>query len=1082
MAHKKRLYTWLVLFLITGIFHVGAQPPINIIKNGISRRAALYEVEKQSNYSVGFDETDIDVNKTISISLKDASLEEALTEILKGDDYNFTVKNKHIIITKNKTKEDPQQGRSLRGRITDEKGEPLIGVTLMVEGTTTGTTTDHDGSFTLPVNDDNALIAISYVGFINKRVRVGNNSFIELILEEDNKTLEELVVIGYNSVRKKDLTTAVAVISTDDINERPLVSAAQAIQGKAAGVQVIQPSGQPGSTLSIRVRGATSIQANNEPLYVVDGLPTTTISNLSPNDIESMQILKDASSAAIYGARAANGVVLITTKRGKEGRRVISFSSYAGVSKLGNKIDALNTEQYKEYIGDLNKYSDAQISIPAEENRYTNWTDAFYGTGSNQNYQLSLSSGTDKLSYYVSAGYMGEQGIVQKANFNRYNFRTNIDNQQNDWLKMGVSMGYTRTSGRSVYENRSSMRAGSILSVINTPPYMQQWDEDNPGRYDEFAYGSRILSPFAANAADQTYSRGRLTGSAYLNIALSENLSYKSSFGIDENNSRSLFYLDPLSNSDGRSSKGRVEEGNSREFEWLFENLVTYENTFSEKHNLSILGGATLQKATAEGGNLAGYDMLESYPDIRSFAAANIIDKDATWAYASEWTLASFLARFAYDYESRYLISANIRADGSSKFAPAKRWGIFPSLSAGWRISSEPFMEGTEDVISDLKLRAGWGLNGNQEGIGNYSWRSQYSAGKVPPTTENTLPGMSLYLNTPGNRELTWEKTTQSNVGIDLSMYDARLNLTLDAYTKYTRDMLLTVYLPSYVNIPGGIVRNDAEMMNRGVELGISSRNFVRKDFTWNTDFNISFNQNEVKKLGLNKVYYYASTYTTEQPAIILKEGYPLGTFFGYVSEGVDPETGDVIYQDRNENGIIDPEDRTTIGDAQPLFFSGLTNSFSYKGFSLSVFLQSSYGNDIFNASKIDMTSMMDFRNQSTEVLRRWKRPGMETDIPRPGNIANIYNSSRFVEDGSYLRLKNVTFSYNLHPQSGLLKRLGVNTLQPYITAQNIWTWTGYSGYDPEVNAYGASSVQLGVDYGTYPQSRSLIVGINIEL
>jgi len=1082
MEHKKRLYTWLTLFLIAGIVHVGAQPPINIVKNGISRRAALYEVEKQSNYSVGFDETAIDVTKTISISLKDASLEEALNEILKGDDYNFTVKNKHIIITKNNTKEDTQQGRSLRGRITDEKGEPLIGVTLMVEGTTTGTTTDYDGSFTIPVNDEEAMISISYVGFINKRVRAGNNSFIELILEEDNKTLEELVVIGYNSVRRKDLTTAVAVISTDDINERPLVSAAQAIQGKAAGVQVIQPSGQPGSTLSIRVRGATSIQANNEPLYVVDGLPTTTISNLSPNDIESMQILKDASSAAIYGARAANGVVLITTKRGKEGRRVISFSSYAGVSKLGNKIDALNTEQYKEYIGDLNKYSDAQISIPAEENRYTNWTDAFYGTGNNQNYQLSLSSGTDKLSYYVSAGYMGEQGIVQKANFNRYNFRTNIDNQQNDWLKMGVSMGYTRTSGRSVYENRSSMRAGSILSVINTPPYMQQWDEDNPGRYDEFAYGSRILSPFAANAADQTYSRGRLTGSAYLNIALSENLSYKSSFGIDENNSRSLFYLDPLSNSDGRSTKGRVEEGNSREFEWLFENLVTYENSFREKHNLSILGGATLQKATAEGGNLAGYDMLESYQDIRSFAAANIIDKDATWAYASEWTLASFLARFAYDYESRYLISANIRADGSSKFAPGKRWGVFPSLSAGWRISSEPFMEGTEDVISDLKLRAGWGLNGNQEGIGNYSWRAQYSAGKVPPTTENTLPGMSLYLNTPGNRELTWEKTTQSNVGIDLSMYDARLVFTLDAYTKYTRDMLLTVYLPSYVNIPGGIVRNDAEMMNRGVELGISSRNFVRKDFTWNTDFNISFNKNEVKKLGLNKVYYYASTYTTEQPAIILKEGYPLGTFFGYVSEGVDPETGDVIYQDRNENGIIDPEDRTTIGDAQPLFFSGLTNSFAYKGFSLSVFLQSSYGNDIYNASKIDMTSMMDFRNQSTEVLRRWKRPGMETDIPRPGNIANIYNSSRFVEDGSYLRLKNVTFSYNLHPQSGLLKRLGVNTLQPYITAQNLWTWTGYSGYDPEVNAYGASSVQLGVDYGTYPQSRSLIVGINIEL
>lgn len=1083
MLHKKRLFTWLTMLFFFCTGHVWAQPSITIEKSNITLRAALYEIEKQSDYSLGFDEKTLDLTKKKSFSLKDVSLAEALDQILKDEDCSYVIRNKHIIITRKTPQTPVQQSRMVRGKVTDQSGEPLVGVTLVLVGTTTGTTTDMDGIFSLNVEDENGVLEFSYVGFIPQRVQLdSNNRFLQVQMAEDSRTLEELVVIGYNTVRKKDLTTSVAVVSTEDINERPLVSAAQAIQGKAAGVQVIQPSGQPGSALSIRVRGATSIQANNEPLYVVDGMPMTTISNLSPNDIENMQILKDASSAAIYGARAANGVVLITTKRGKEGRRVISFSSYAGFSKLGNKIDALNTEQYKDFIKDLNKYADAPISIPDEETRYTNWTDAFYGTGNNQNYQLSLSSGTDKLNYYVSAGYLREQGIVAKANFNRYNFRTNIDNQQTDWLKMGINLAYTRTSGRTVYENRSSMRAGSILSVINTPPYMQEWDGDNPGRYDEFAYGSRILSPLAANAADQNYNRGRLVGSAYLDFTLTKNLHYKANFGIDENNSRSLFYLDPVSNSDGRSTKGRVEEGNSREFEWLLENLVTYENILNEKHHLSILGGATVQRASAEGGNLAGYDLLESFPNIRSFAAANIIDKDATWSYSSDWSLASFLARVAYDFESKYLISANIRADGSSKFAPGKRWGIFPSISTGWRISSEPFMEATKDVISDLKLRAGWGLNGNQEGIGNYSWRAQYSAGKVPPTTDNLLPGMSLYLNTPGNRELTWEKTTQTNVGIDLSMFDSRLVFTFDVYSKYTRDMLLTVFLPSYVNIPGGIVRNDAEMLNRGLEVGISSVNIKNSAFTWNTDFNISFNRNEVKKLGLNKVYYYASTYTTEQPAIILKEGYSLGTFFGYVAQGVDPETGNVIYEDRNKNGIIDPEDRTKIGDAQPLFFSGLTNNFSYRNFNLSIFLQGSYGNDIFNASKIDMTGMMDFRNQSVEVLKRWKRPGMETNVPRPGNIENIYNSTRFVEDGSYLRLKNITLSYNFKPGTGFLKRLGVSTLQPYITAQNLWTLTNYSGYDPEVNAYGSSSVQLGVDYGTYPQSRSVIFGLNIEL
>ncbi|MGV8092935.1 MAG: TonB-dependent receptor [Mangrovibacterium sp.] len=1082
MFKMKHVFTWLMVLLLFSWGPVWAQKNITITNDSITIRAALYEIENQSGYSVGFDETNLDVNKKIAVSIQNLSLEEALTSVLKGEDCVFSIKNKHIIIIREKKQPDASQmGIPVQGKVTDDQGEPLPGVSIVVDGTTNGTITDFTGSFAIHVKDEGSVLRISYIGYVTQRVTVGKNRVIGVKLSENNEFINEVIVIGYNTVRKKDLTTAVASVSTEDLNERPIISAAQAMQGKAAGVQVIQPSGQPGTELSIRVRGATSIQASNEPLYVVDGLPMTTIANLSANDIESIQILKDASSAAIYGARAANGVVLITTRRGKEGTPAITLSAYTGFSRLGNTIDALNTEQYKDYIKDLNKYSDTPVSIPDEETRYTNWTDEFYGTGSNQNYQLSLASGTDKIKYFVSAGYLDEQGIVEKANFERYNFRANIDNQQTDWLKIALNMAYTKTKGRSVYENRSSMRAGSILSVINTPPYMQIRDSDNPEQYDEFAYGSRILNPFAANAADQTYDRGRLLGSLNLDFTIKKKLHYKVNFGIDETNSRSLYYLDPISNSDGRSTKGRVEEGNSKDFEWLWENLVTYENRFNGKHNLSLLGGATLQKAKSEGGNLAGYDLLDSYPDIHSFAAANIIDKDATWSYASEWTLASFLGRVAYDFESRYLISANVRADGSSRFAPGKRWGVFPSVSAGWRVSGEPFMAGTADVISDLKIRAGWGLNGNQEGIGNYSWRAQYSAGRIPPTTDHALPGLSLYLTTPGNSELTWEKTTQYNLGVDLSMFDSRLSVTFDAYYKHTKDLLLTVYLPSYANIPGGIARNDAEMKNKGIELAISSRNIENKKLKWDTDFNISWNDNEMTRLGLNKVYYYASTYTTEQPAIILKEGYSLGTFYGYVSKGVDPETGNIIYEDRNNNGILDPEDRTKIGDAQPKFIFGMTNTFSYANFSLSLFFQGSYGNDIFNASKIDMTGMMDFRNQSTEVLGRWKRPGMEVDVPRPGNIENIYNSSRFVEDGSYLRLKNVTLSYNFNPKSGFARKSGIRRLQPYVTAQGLFTWTKYSGYDPEVNAYGASAVELGVDYGTYPQSKAIILGVNVE-
>lgn len=1059
----------------------GQNAVITMDRNTLTIGQLVKEIENKTSYLVVYSNHEINTNQTVSLKDKRDKVCNLLKAAFEKTNIRYKFKDNYILLSTNNNISsllNEQQQKNITGTVCDSKGEPIIGASVTLAGNKTGTITDVNGRFNIAVPQGSTLV-ISSIGYISQQVAARDK--MRIILKEDIKKLDEIVVIGYNTIKKKDLTTAVSVVSTADISERPIISAEQAIEGKAAGVQVTQTSGQPGSEISIRVRGATSIEASNEPLYVVDGMPTTTISNLNPIDIESLQILKDASSAAIYGARAANGVVLITTKRGKAGVRSIAFDSYLGFSKLGKKINALNTEQYKDYIKDLNKYSSVQYNIPDDEHRYTNWSDEFYGTGFDQNYQISLSNGNDKLKYFVSGGYVKEKGIVEKANRERYNFRTNIDNQQTNWLKMGINISYSYIKGREVEENKSSLRAGSIMSVINTPPYMQVWDSNNPSEYDEFAYGSRILSPEAANAADQTYNRNRLVGSAYLDFTLFKKIHYKVSFGIDENHSRSLYYLDPESNSDGRSTHGRVEEGNGKDFEWLWENLLSYDNKIGQHHNISLLGGATMQHAKSEGGNLAGYDLLDSYPNIRSFSACNIIDKDATYSYASEWSLASFLGRVAYDYDSKYLVSANFRVDGSSKFAPGHRWGFFPSISAGWRLSSEPFMEWSKNFISDMKIRAGWGLNGNQEGIGNYSWKAQYAASKNVPTTDTPLPGLSLTRTTPGNKELTWEKTTQTNIGMDLSMFDSRLVFTFDWYYKHTKDMLLTVYLPSTANIPAGITRNDAEMTNKGFEISIQSTNFDTKQFKWDTNFNVSFNKNKVNKLGLNKIYYYASTYTTAEPAIILKEGVSLGTFFGYRSEGVDPETGDIIYKDLNDNGIIDPGDRTTLGNAQPICIFGLTNNFTYKRFNLSLFFQGSYGNKIFNESMIDMTDMLDFRNQSTAVLRRWKRPGMITNIPRPGIIANDHNSSRFVENGSYLRLKSMTLSYDFDTKSGLLYKAGIKRLRPYVTGQNLWTWTKYKGYDPEVNAYGASAVELGVDYGTYPQSKALIFGLNVE-
>ncbi len=417
------------------------------------------------------------------------------------------------------------------------------------------------------------------------------------------------------------------------------------LQGKAAGIQVVQPSGAPGEGMSIRVRGATSVQASNEPLYIVDGMPNDNISSLSPADIESMQVLKDASSAAIYGARAANGVVLITTKRGKVGNPQVKFSAYVGLSQLGKKIDALNTEEYKDLMKELKKYSNVAPTIPDSEKRYVDWTDMFFKTGLNQNYQLSVSNGTDKLRYFVSGGYTNEQGIIEKASFRRYNFRANIDNQHTKWLKMALNFAYTNTKGQEVNQSRSSMRAGSILSVINTPPFMQQWDNENPGQYDENAYGSRILNPLAANSADNITSADYLKGSLGFTFDILKGLQFKSTFGIDLSNNHWDYFLDPKSTSDGRGTKGRVEESYSRNIEWLFENILTYDFSL-KKHNFSLMGGATQQHAQYNGAWLAGFDLADSYPNIHSISAANQIDKDACGSSASAWSLASFLGAY----------------------------------------------------------------------------------------------------------------------------------------------------------------------------------------------------------------------------------------------------------------------------------------------------------------------------------------------------------------------------------------------------------------------------------------------------
>jgi TonB-linked SusC/RagA family outer membrane protein len=899
---------------------------------------------------------------------------------------------------------------------------------------------------------------------------------------EDTKLLNEVVVIGYGAQKKKDLTTAVVVVGEKEIRDRPIVSAAQALQGKAAGVQVIQPSGKPGAGLAVRVRGATSVIASNEPLYVVDGVPTTDISGISPQDIASMTVLKDASSSAIYGARAANGVVLITTRRGNSDSPVIRFNTYYGTTSLRKSIDVLNTGQYRALMEEIG------VPLDASWTNYTNWQDETFGKGQQQSYQLSVSGGDEKNKYFVSGGYMSEEGMVAPARFDRYSVRVNLDNEVRSWLKIGTSFNIMSINSKDTPDNSSSGRGGVIMSALNTPPFMRvfmekaeyleqvgtDWPNPNvPRIYYPNPFQNSWENPVAyIQGPDQKSKDNKIFGNIFADIRLMEGLHLKTRGGIDNTSHQYDYYLDPFMTSWGRQNHGIGRSDKTNSSVWLFENTLDYSAKF-DKHSVTAMVGSSIQEYTGNGTYIEGMD----YPDdtqVTAIWAANQLSTGGTWQ--SEWALASFFGRATYDFNSKYYLTASIRRDGSSKLA--NPWGTMPSFSAGWRLSSERFMQGI-NVINDLKVRGGWGKNGNQEGISDYASYGLVSYFRRNPT--DPLSGPGSYQSSLGNPDLKWETTTQTNLGFDLAMFNSRLIFNFDAYYKKTSDVLLNIQLTSSLPV-NTIQTNAGEIVNKGLEFNLSTINFDKSRFKWSSDFNMSFNRNEVTKLDYTKVYFFGRIYSNNQEVNILQVGLPLGAFYGYVSEGVDPETGDIIYSDLNNDGILGSGDRKVIGYGMPDFTFGFTNNLSYDRFSLNLFFQGSYGNDIFNATRVDLEGMFDSKNQSVDVLERWQNPGDITDMPRAvggGNVDNVNNSTRFIEDGSYIRLKSVTLSYTVLKNNPRVK--AIRNLSVYVTGQNLLTLTKYTGFDPEVNSFGSSAVSMGVDYGTYPQSRSIVFGLNVE-
>jgi TonB-linked SusC/RagA family outer membrane protein len=955
------------------------------------------------------------------------------------------------------------QQNIIKGKVTDSSGQPIPGVSILLKGAEKGTTSNFEGEYELTIeNPSNSVLVFSYVGMKTVEVSVNGRNTINTVLEDNVLTMDEVVVVGYGSQQKKDITGSVSVIKTEDFENRPNTQVNSLIQGRATGVEVLASSGKPSQGLSIRIRGTNSINAGSEPLYVLDGVPTTDTRSINPSDIESISILKDASSAAIYGAQGANGVVIITTKRGTSSKPTIRLDSYVGVSQVWNTLPVLNGEQYRDLMTEMGQNTDWD-----NYNENTDWQNEIFQPGLSQNYQISMSGTSNNTNYYLSGGYTSQVGAVRSSEMERGNFKINLDQKVNDWLKIGTRISYSKYSDVDINDNSSVNTGGVLLGALNTPSIIGIFNDDGTYTSNPFQNWENPIA--STDGSDREYNNRRFLGNVYAEINFLKDFTFRLNYGIDDANGIYDYFLDPYKTSYGRALNGQGIRNSDDSFYYIFENTLKY-NKEIEKNKIEALIGFVSQKNSWENSSI----------ETRNYASDGIKTVNAgseiiiATAYKSEKANSSFISRINYDYDNKYLATVNFRADGSSIFGSDERWGYFPSFSLGWRLSEEKFLNQSK-TINNLKLRIGWGIVGNDQ-IQNYAYLGRVGSGANYPIGGVAMPG--TYPASIENLKLKWEQSKQTDIGVDLGLFDGRILLTADAYIKNTSDLLLNAPLPRSTGFDSA-VQNIGELQNKGLEFGLNTVN-IEKEVVWTSTLNLSINKNEVTNLVGQELFQ--GSIAGRGDASLVKEGYPLGTLYGYEFGGVDSETGNAYYINSSGEATFSPlaEDRKVIGDANPDFFYSLNNTVSYKGFGLNVFLQGVQGNDMLNATKIEAEGLLDPKNQSITVLNRWRYPGDVTNIPRAtwGSTDNSRISTRFIEDGSYLRFKTITLSYNFSDK--ILEELKVGTLKLYFTGENLFTITNYSGFDPEVNAYGGSNTVRGIDYGTYPQTRNIIFGINV--
>ncbi|WP_439582650.1 TonB-dependent receptor [Dyadobacter bucti] len=1107
-----------VWFIGTGFAHESnaqslLSQKITVIVDGSEVKKVLNQVEKQVDVRFVFSSKIIKSARKVTVNAANKPLYEVLDQILTPLGLQYEVSGKIIILKRtenlpeiNAPAGDGAPKKDLSGKVLDEQGLGLPGVSVVLKGTQTGTTTNVEGEFqlNLPDNAQAQVLVFSFVGYTTQEVTVDNRSVLEVKMAVEDKSLQEIVVVGYGQVRKTDLTGSVTTIPVDEIKKVAVTSMDQALQGRAAGVQITQNSGAPGGATTIRIRGGNSIQGDNEPLYVIDGIPFknessnngssfNVLSTLNPSDIESMSILKDASSTAIYGSRGANGVVIITTKRGKAGKSNVTLDAYYGVQNVRRKYPVLNGSEYAAFVNEANTNEGrAAVYTPQQVEAFgegTDWQNEIFRSAPMYNYQLSMSGGDDKTQYAISGGYFKQNGIVTNSDFDRYSFRVNLDRKLTSKIKVGNSLTVNRTLTNQSRTDGSLGSAGLVtIAALQFPGILPVYNPDGSYLMNHPALTFTADNPAAlARESKNTNKAHRVFGNVFGEYQIMDGLSLRVVLGVDGILQKQDSYL-PRSVSSGLSQGGVGSITNNQSITWLNENLLTYTKNFNQKHNITALVGYTQQANRTENAYAASRNFVND-----NLATGNLGSGSVALVPSSgigTWGLESYLGRINYGFNEKYLLTASFRADGSSRFGANKRYGFFPSMALAWRVSEESFIKNIR-AISELKVRATIGSTGNQDGIGNYP---AYSLLSTQNYVLNNVVSTGIGPNQIANPDLSWETTTQSDVGIDLSLLSNRISITADAYLKRTKDLLLNVTIPSSSGFSSAI-KNLGRVENKGIELSVTSHN-IDGAFKWTTEFNYALNRNKVLDIGGAPQIFAGEVANIAQNVNsgIIRVGEPLGSFYGYVTDGLYQtqeellaltdgsarKPGDRRYKDLNGDKRIDDNDRTIIGRAQPKFIGGISNTFSYKGIDLTVFFQGVYGNQILNANRFELEYLNGTNNQDRDMLNRWTPTNTNTDIPRASTTRPANRiSTRQIENGSYLRLKNVQLAYNL--PASLTKPLHVQGVRLYVTAQNYLTWTKYSGYDPEVNRFGQDSRSQGFDYSSYPAAKTMIFGLNVS-